>query len=67
MRASIIQWHDGPAVLAALYDITAQKEAEQRQALSEAISSGVFELCPDVITLTKLETGEFIRVNASFL
>lgn len=67
MRASMIQWHDGPAVLAALYDITAQKEAEQRQALSEAISSGVFELCPDIITLTKLETGEFIRVNESFL
>lgn len=67
MRASTIQWHDGPAVLAALYDITAQKEAEQRQALSEAISSGVFELSPDIITLTRLETGSYIRVNASFL
>lgn len=67
MRASTIQWHDGPAVLAALYDITAQKEAEQRQALSEAISSGVFELSPDIITLTQLETGNYTRVNASFL
>lgn len=67
MRASVIQWHDGPAVLAALYDITAQKEAEQRQEFSEAISSGVFELSPDLITLSKLETGEFIRVNDSFL
>lgn len=67
MRASTIHWHDGPAVLAALYDITAQKEAEQRQALSEAISSGVFELSPDMITLTRLETGDYIRVNNSFL
>lgn len=67
MRASTIQWHDGPAVLAALYDITAQKEAEHRQALSEAINSGVFELSPDMITLTRLETGKYIQVNASFL
>lgn len=67
MRASTIQWHDGPAVLAALYDITAQKEAEHRQALSEAINSGLFELSPDLITITGLETGEYIRVNDSFL
>lgn len=55
-----------PAVLAAFYDITVQKEAEQRQAHSEVISSGVFELSPDFITLTRLDTGEYIRVDDSF-
>ena len=54
MRASIIQWHDGPAILAALYDVTDKRKAEQSRAFSDRVSASVFDLSPDMIVLLSL-------------
>jgi PAS domain S-box-containing protein len=67
MRVSLIQWHDGPAILAAIYDITEKREAEQKQKFTEAVNRSIFNLSPDFISVTKIQDGEFIRVNDTFI
>lgn len=66
-RASIVDWEGGPAVLAACFDITARKKAEDARRKSEALFSRVFSASPDFITLTRLDDGVFINVNKGFL
>lgn len=66
-RATIIDWEGEPAVLAALFDISDRKAAEEARLESETLFSRVFQTSPDIITLTNLADGTFINVNESFL
>jgi PAS domain S-box-containing protein len=66
-RASRIDWEGEPAVLAALFDISAHKQAEAAQRRSQELFERVFQASPDVITLTDPVTGRFIDVNQSFV
>jgi two-component system, cell cycle sensor histidine kinase PleC len=62
-----IAWDGAPATLASLYDITAQKRAEQALRRSEKLFVNVFEASPDVLTLTTLEDGRYLNVNDGLL
>ncbi|MEX1147823.1 MAG: PAS domain-containing sensor histidine kinase [Sphingomonadales bacterium] len=66
-RASVVEWGGAPAILAACFDITARKKAEADRRASAALFSRVFEASPDCLTLTRLESSEFINVNNGFL
>lgn len=49
-----------------LLDITEQVEREQRLITSEEKFASLFQVSPDPICLTLLETGQFIEINSSF-
>ncbi|MFZ5610343.1 MAG: response regulator [Pseudomonadota bacterium] len=66
-RASLIPWQGGPAVLAALYDITDKTLAEARHEHSRRLFEKVFSVSPAIISLTELSTGTYIDVNDRFL
>ncbi|MFQ5347691.1 MAG: PAS domain-containing sensor histidine kinase, partial [Rhodothalassiaceae bacterium] len=61
-RARITNWKGAPAVIASLFDISEQKRAE-----TERLFERVFELSPDVITLSRVSDGTFRFVNDAFL
>lgn len=61
-RADRIIWHGKPAISAHLFDITETRELQ----LQKILFKNFFDLCPDIITLTKRETGEYINVNNAF-
>ncbi len=66
-RSSVIDWDGGgPAVLAALYDITTRKREEEARRASEALFAKVFQASPEIITLTSLGDGRYIDVNDRF-
>ncbi len=56
----------GPAVLSIFIDDTERLAAEEALRRSEGLLSHVVATSPDVITLTDLETGRYVMVNASF-
>lgn len=66
-RASVIDWDDKPAVLAACFDITDRKRAEAARQTTEALFARVFEASPDCLTLTRYDDGMFVNVNNGFL
>ncbi|KTC33341.1 histidine kinase, partial [Pseudomonas sp. ABAC61] len=49
-----------------LLDITEQVEREQRLITSEEKFASLFQVSPDPICVTLLETGQFIEINSSF-
>ncbi len=57
---------DGPAVLSIYYDITERVTSEAALRRSQAMLSHLFATSPDFITLSDLETGEYVMVNTSF-
>ena len=65
-RAQVVDWSDGPAILASLTDITRHKQAERAQLRSEALFSRVFEATPNMAALSYLDTGLFLDVNDNF-
>ena len=56
----------GPATLSILFDITAREAAEAALRRSEAMLSHLFATSPDCITLSELESGRHLMVNAAF-
>ena len=56
----------GPAVLSIFIDDTERLAAEEALRRSEGLLSHVVATSPDVITLTDLESGRYVMVNASF-
>lgn len=66
-RASRVEWDGGPAVLAMLFDISDRKRAEEDRRRSDALFAKVFQVTPDVITLTTLKDGRYVDVNENFL
>ena len=48
------------------WDITQRKRAEEALRESEEKFAKAFNLSPDSITLSKIETGEFLEVNSGF-
>ncbi|RMF14148.1 MAG: PAS domain-containing sensor histidine kinase, partial [Alphaproteobacteria bacterium] len=66
-RAGTIEWDGEPAVVATLFDITDKKQADEALQESEQLFRNVFAISPDIITLTRLETGEYRYVNEAFL
>ncbi|MEO8154382.1 MAG: PAS domain S-box protein [Rhizobacter sp.] len=57
---------DGPAVLSLYHDITDRVATEAALRRSEAMLSHLFATSPDFITLSDMETGVYVMVNASF-
>ncbi|MDO9073744.1 MAG: PAS domain S-box protein [Rubrivivax sp.] len=56
----------GPALLAIYVDDTERLAAEDALRRSQGLLSHVVATSPDVITLTELESGRYVMVNASF-
>jgi PAS domain S-box-containing protein len=65
-RASRVDWDGVPALLAAFFDIDSRKRAENAHRETENLFTKVFQISPDVITLSRLEDGSIINVNDSF-
>lgn len=65
-RASVIEWSGGPAVLAALFDINARKEALQAQTRSEALLARAFTATPEMMALQSMADGRYVKVNDAF-
>ena len=65
--ATTITWPDGdPAVVASLFDITAQKRAEEERSRSETLFARVFAASPEMMALIFADTGLFLDVNPQF-
>jgi PAS domain S-box-containing protein len=65
-RASTIMWEDEPAAIAALFDISDKKAEGEARRASEALFGKVFQVSPEIITLTRLKDGRYIDVNDRF-
>jgi PAS domain S-box-containing protein len=57
---------DGPATESMFLDVTEHRQAQAALRRSEALLTGLFEACPDIITVTEPETGRYVRVNRRF-
>ena len=66
-RASVTDWQGKPAILASLFDISEQKRALRDRVATERLFERIFELSPDVITLSRTADGKFQFVNEAFL
>ena len=66
-RAGIVTWDGKQAVSAACYDVTERKRSDQARRETEKLFRRVFDLSPDMITLTRLSDGRFDFVSRSFL
>jgi PAS domain S-box-containing protein len=64
--ATRIDWDGEPAVLASLYDISARKRTEQALRRSEQLFAKVFHASPEMLSLSTIEGGRFVDVNAAF-
>ncbi len=65
--ATTIPWPDGdPAIVASLFDITAQKRAEEERSRSETLFARVFAASPEMMALIYADTGLFLDVNPQF-
>lgn len=65
-RASRVDWGGEPALLAAFFDIDDRKRAEIARHDTENLFTRVFQISPDVITLSRLDDGSIVNVNDSF-
>ncbi len=66
MSSTIIDYDDDKAILNIFNDDTDRKIAEQALRLSEEKFAKAFNISPDAITLTDIETSEIIDANAGF-
>ena len=66
-RASVTDWQGKPAIVASLFDISEQKRALRDRVATEQLFERIFELSPDVITLSRTADGKFQFVNEAFL
>ena len=62
-RANTVIWNGEPAIVTACFDITEQKRAEQERAETERLFRKIFELAPEMLTLTRAADGRFEFVN----
>jgi PAS domain S-box-containing protein len=62
-RATLVDWPDGPAILASLTDITQLKQTERAQERSDELFKRVYHATPDMMSLTFMRTGIFLDVN----
>lgn len=62
-RAAVIDWMDGPAILASCFDITPHKRLEVASERTETLFRRVFQATPVMVSLSFLETGIFLDVN----
>ncbi|RMF12066.1 MAG: PAS domain S-box protein [Alphaproteobacteria bacterium] len=65
-RATAIRWQGDLAVLATIFDITPQKQAEAARARSQTLFERVFTASPDMLALFYLDSGVFLDVNPHF-
>jgi two-component system, cell cycle sensor histidine kinase PleC len=65
--ASKVVWNGRPASLAWLIDITDRKQAEEAVHRSDKLFGTVFQSTPVMLTLSRLDDGRFLDVNAAFL
>lgn len=66
-RASVVDWEGEPAVLAACFDISDRKQAENARFKTEELFARVFDASPDFMVLTQLPDSTYLNVNDSFL
>jgi len=65
--ASRVLWNGQPASLAWLMDITERKQTEAALHHSEKLFAAIFQASPDMLTLSRMDDGRLIDVNATFL
>lgn len=65
-RATLVDWIDGPAILATCIDITLLKHTERAHERSNALFERVFQATPDMMSLSYLRSGLFLDVNDNF-
>ncbi len=66
VKGTPIQYHDSPAILLLLIDITERKRAEEALRISEEKFRKAFFISPDSICITRLNDGMFVSVNKGF-
>lgn len=65
-RATLVDWIDGPAILATCIDITLLKDTERAHERSNTLFERVFQATPDMMSLSYLKSGVFLDVNDNF-
>jgi PAS domain S-box-containing protein len=65
-RAFQMMWEGEPALTALFKDITAEKTGEVELNKLQLLFESTLELCPEIVTVTDYETGEYIMVNHAF-
>ncbi len=65
-RATAIRWQGDLAILATIFDITPQKQAEAARARSQTLFERVFAASPDMLALFYLDSGVFLDINPRF-
>ena len=66
MSSNIIDYNGQKAIFSIYNNISERKKAEEALRLSEEKFSKAFNISPDAITLTDIETSEIIDANAGF-
>lgn len=67
LRGNTVQWDGRPAIAGACLDITTLKRALRDQQQTEALFQRVFELSPEMVTLSGLENGRYHIANMMFI
>ncbi|MBK1638555.1 PAS domain S-box-containing protein [Rhodothalassium salexigens DSM 2132] len=63
---TILSWPGGPAILASFVDVTARRDADRARTETELLFQRIFELSPEIITLTRFEDGTYRFINDTF-
>lgn len=58
--------HGEPCILASIHDITKEKLAEEALRASENRYRAAFEICPDIIVISRMSDGIYVDVNPAF-
>lgn len=65
-RAAVVDWVDGPAILATCIDITLLKDTERAHERTSTLFERVFQATPDMMSLSYLKSGVFLDINDNF-
>lgn len=65
-RAFQMNWQGEKAITAIFTDITPEKTRKTERDTLRLLFESILEICPEVITVTDYETGEYIMVNQAF-